>query len=162
MAASHVGVARGLDTDLKPSVHKVTPILNVSDVPASVEWFRSLGWESTFCWNDGGMLAPGQTRNQHGPAGFAGVCSREAEIFLSKDGQGSRPDLATNVSYETAGGVWMSWWLDSPADVDAMHALAVSLGHTILRSPRTEPWRVREFHLRHPDGHVFRVGSGIE
>jgi len=24
------------------------------------------------------------------------------------------------------------------------------------------PWNVREMHLRHPDGHVFRVGRGIE
>jgi len=24
------------------------------------------------------------------------------------------------------------------------------------------PWNVREMHVRHPDGHVFRVGKGIE
>ena len=24
------------------------------------------------------------------------------------------------------------------------------------------PWHVREMHLRHPDGHVFRVGRGFE
>jgi len=25
--------------------------------------------------------------------------------------------------------------------------------------PTDEPWGVREFHLRHPDGHIFRVGA---
>jgi hypothetical protein len=23
------------------------------------------------------------------------------------------------------------------------------------------PWNVREMHMRHPDGHVFRVSKGI-
>jgi hypothetical protein len=28
--------------------------------------------------------------------------------------------------------------------------------------PTDEPWNVREFHLRHPDGHTFRVSAGLE
>jgi hypothetical protein len=24
------------------------------------------------------------------------------------------------------------------------------------------PWGVREMHVRHPDGHVFRISKGIE
>jgi hypothetical protein len=24
------------------------------------------------------------------------------------------------------------------------------------------PWGVREMHLRHPDGHVFRIGKSLE
>jgi hypothetical protein len=24
------------------------------------------------------------------------------------------------------------------------------------------PWGVREMHVRHPDGHVFRISQGIE
>ncbi|HWN39453.1 MAG TPA: hypothetical protein VNP02_13205 [Gammaproteobacteria bacterium] len=31
--------------------------------------------------------------------------------------------------------------------------------HTGL--PKT-PWGAREMHVRHPDGHVFRVSQGIE
>ena len=27
--------------------------------------------------------------------------------------------------------------------------------------PTNEPWGVREFHLRHPDGHMFRVRAGL-
>ena len=57
------------------------------------------------------------------------------------------------------GAVWMSVWLPSPADVDAAHQLAVGLGVTVLWPPTDEPWGVREFHLRHPDGHTFRVSA---
>jgi hypothetical protein len=28
--------------------------------------------------------------------------------------------------------------------------------------PTDMPWNVREMHVRHPDGHVFRVGKGLE
>ena len=28
--------------------------------------------------------------------------------------------------------------------------------------PTDMPWKVREMHVRHPDGHVFRVSKGIE
>jgi hypothetical protein len=28
--------------------------------------------------------------------------------------------------------------------------------------PTDMPWNAREMHVRHPDGHVFRVSQGIE
>ena len=28
--------------------------------------------------------------------------------------------------------------------------------------PTDMPWNVREMHVRHPDGHVFRIGRGLE
>ena len=49
-----------------------------------------------------------------------------------------------------------------PGDVDAAHALALEQGLDVVWPPTDEPWRVREFHLRHPDGHTFRVSSGLE
>ena len=58
-------------------------------------------------------------------------------------------------------GVWMSWWVDSPAAVDEAHARALDLGLDVVWPPTDEPWGVREFHLRHPDGHTFRIGSGL-
>lgn len=59
----------------------------------------------------------------------------------------------------TTGGVWMSWFLGSPDEVDAMHSLCIELGLEVSMPPTDEPWGVREFHLRHPDGHTFRVGA---
>ena len=58
-------------------------------------------------------------------------------------------------------GVWMSWWVDSPAEVDALHASAVAQGLIVTYPPTDEPWGVREFHLRHPDGHMFRISAGL-
>ena len=56
-------------------------------------------------------------------------------------------------------GVWMSVWVD---DVDEMHKHCVAAGLDITFPPTNMPWNVREMHLRHPDGHVFRVGRGLE
>ena len=53
----------------------------------------------------------------------------------------------------------MSVWVD---DVDAMHKHCIAAGLEITFPPTDMPWNVREMHLRHPDGHVFRVGRGIE
>jgi uncharacterized glyoxalase superfamily protein PhnB len=60
---------------------------------------------------------------------------------------------------ETTGGVWMSWFLETPEEVDAMRTVCVELGVDVSMPPTDEPWGIREFHLRHPDGHTFRVGA---
>jgi hypothetical protein len=117
----------------------VSPILNVSDVEASLAWFESLGWGRGFTWPGGAETID-----------FAAVTGvGHTEIFLCLDGQGA------------PGGVWMSWWVPTPADVDEVHAQAVELGYEVSMPPQDEPWGVREFHLRHPDGHTFRVSSGL-
>jgi catechol 2,3-dioxygenase-like lactoylglutathione lyase family enzyme len=115
-------------------VEQVVPILNVTDVEASVAWFGKLGWEPGFQW-----------RGTHpGPVDFGAVVAGDLEIFLCRDGQGGRGDT----------GAWMSIWVD---DVDAVHERALAAGLEITHPPTDEPWNVREFHVRHPDGHVFRI-----
>ena len=47
-------------------------------------------------------------------------------------------------------------------DADALHEIAVKNGMIVTYPPTDEPWGVREFHLRHPDGHMFRVSAGIQ
>jgi uncharacterized glyoxalase superfamily protein PhnB len=90
------------------------------------------------------------------------VCSGECEIFLCKDGQGARGGSAPrHLGDDDTGATWMTWWVKTPAEVDAMHERAVELGMIVTWPPSNEPWGVREFHLRHPDGHTFRVSSGI-
>ena len=34
--------------------------------------------------------------------------------------------------------------------------------HALMWPPADEPWNLRTMHVRHPDGHVFRIGRGIE
>jgi uncharacterized glyoxalase superfamily protein PhnB len=53
----------------------------------------------------------------------------------------------------------MSWWVE---DVDACHAECLAAGIEVMWPPTDMPWGVREMHIRHPDGHVFRVGTGTE
>ena len=118
-------------------VDGITPILNVSDVKASLAWFEALGWERGLVWDEQGFGADDPT--------FASIRSGKAEIFLCLDDQGTRP-------------VWMSWFLPGREDLDAAYARARELGYEISRPPLDEPWGIREFHLRHPDGHIFRVG----
>lgn len=55
--------------------------------------------------------------------------------------------------------VWMSIWVD---DVDVIHKRCQEHGLDITWPPTNMPWNVREMHVRHPDGHVFRVSQGME
>src|SRR5262249_44195902 len=80
-----------------------------------------------------------------------------------QDGQGSRGGpTPKHAGDDDTGGVWMSWWVASPAEVDAVHALAVREGLLVTHPPTDEPWCVPEGHIPHPAGHTFRVSAGIE
>ncbi len=143
----------------------ITPILNVSDVPASLAWFESLGWKRGFTYGEAGLFKGAADRNEHGPATFGSVCvsheGHDAQIFLCCGGQGSRGTIMPRFpGDDLTDGVWMSWWLDSVAALDAMHAQCVARGLVVTMPPTNEPWGVREFHLRHPDGHMFRISTG--
>lgn len=144
----------------------ITPVLNVSDVPASLAWFESLGWKRGFTWGEGGMIDGAADRDTTGDAHFASVCvahdKHEAQIFLCRGGQGSRGTIMPRFpGDDMTDGVWMSWWIDSIVALDALHAECVKRGYIVTMPPTNEPWGVREFHLRHPDGHMFRVSAGI-
>jgi hypothetical protein len=52
----------------------------------------------------------------------------------------------------------MSLWVD---DVDAIHRHCLEQGLEVVWPPTDMPWCVREMHLRHPDGHVFRISKGL-
>ena len=140
-------------------VSSLTPILNVSDIQASFKWFESIGWKIGFQWGE--------------PVGFGSVCQSDdrsrnqsrCEIFLCCDGQGGR-GKGTNISTfgdapdeSSDKGVWMSLWVD---DVDAAFAECAAAGVEVTFPPTDMPWNVREMHIRHPDGHVFRVGQSLQ
>jgi catechol 2,3-dioxygenase-like lactoylglutathione lyase family enzyme len=124
---------------------------SVSDIQKSFEWFEKLGWKKGFDWGS--------------PPTFGSVCSGECEIFLCQDAQGGRGKSAfaatsgANGSDAAEKGVWMSIWVD---DVDAVHRRCREQGLEVTWPPTDEPWGVREMHLRHPDGHVFRIGRGTD
>jgi hypothetical protein len=148
------------------AVQRITPVLNVSSLGDSFAWFEALGWQRGFSWKDHGMIGEGANAaasNEHGAAGFGSVCSGNAMIFLCRGAQGSRGTILPRFPGDDAtDGVWMSWWMESLADVDRLHAIAVEKRMIVTYPPTNEPWGVREFHLRHPDGHTFRVSAGLD
>jgi hypothetical protein len=129
----------------------VTPILNVSDMEQSFAWFAKLGWTKGWDWGT--------------PPTFGAVCSGECEIFLCLNAQGGRGKSGLGMTFGTKGsdaaekGVWMSIWVD---DVDTVHRRCLDEGLEVTWPPTDMPWNVREMHVRHPDGHVFRISRGID
>lgn len=118
---------------------EITPFLNVADLPTSFDWFARLGWTKRWEWCPPYADAPT----------FGAIGSGKCEIYLCLDGQGGRGD----------DGAWISLWVD---DVDAVHSMCVLEGLEITAAPEDKPWGVREMHVRHPDGHVFRVSTESE
>jgi hypothetical protein len=132
-------------------VHFIHPILNVSDIAASFAWFEKWGWKKLWEWGT--------------PPTFGAVGAGNGEIFLCQGAQGGRGKGANRFTFGPDGdeqadrGVWMSVFVE---DVDDVYQQCISNGLDVTYSPHDMPWNVREMHVRHPDGHVFRVGRGIE
>jgi hypothetical protein len=133
-------------------VEHVTPILNVSDIAATFAWFEKWGWKKLWDWGT--------------PPTFGAVgCGKSEMILLCQGAQGSRGKGKNAATFGPGGdetadkGVWMMVFVD---DVDAVYRVCVAVGLDVTFPPTNMPWDTREMHVRHPDGHVFRVGQGIE
>ena len=130
--------------------HAVNPILNVSSFQESVEWFEKIGFTKLWDWGE--------------PPTFGAVGSGNVEIFLCQGGQGGRGKSPVKMTFGPDGdqtadkGAWMSLWVE---DADAVHDECIAHGLDVAWPPTDMPWGVREMHLRHPDGHVFRIGSRL-
>ena len=129
----------------------LTPILNVSDLQESFAWFERWGWKKSWEWGD--------------PPDFGGVTSGDCQIFLCQNAQGGRGRGAVERTFGPGGddaadkGAWMSIWVN---DVDSVQRRCVEAGLEITWPATDMPWGVREMHVRHPDGHVFRVSRGVD
>lgn len=77
--------------------------------------------------------------------GYIGFGSGQAQVLFAPPGtqQPVLPDMGVDVG--------------SRAAVDAAHAEAVQAGHEILYGPVDEPWGVRRFFVRDPQGVVISV-----
>lgn len=132
-------------------VKAVSPILNVSNMDQSFDWFEALGWEKTWDWGD--------------PVTFGGVRSGDCEVFLCLDAQGGRGKGTSTTTFGSSAneradkGVWISLWVDN---VDEIYQHCLHQHIEITWAPTDMPWNVREMHVRHPDGHVFRISCALE
>jgi hypothetical protein len=129
----------------------LTPILNVTNIAFTVAWFETWGWRKLWDWGT--------------PPTFTCVGVDECQIFLCLNGQGGRGKGANTTTLtgdeddRSDRGAWMSVWVD---DVDAVHQVCLAAALDITHPPQNMPWNTREMHLRHPDGHVFRVSGEVK
>jgi hypothetical protein len=61
-------------------IEGLTPILNVSNISDTFDWFSSLGWQRLWDWSPAEGVPPT----------FGAVGNGKSEIFLCQGGQGSR------------------------------------------------------------------------
>jgi Glyoxalase/Bleomycin resistance protein/Dioxygenase superfamily len=132
-------------------VEGITPVLNVTDMAASLAWFEKWGWKKKWDWGT--------------PPTFGAVGCDKSTIFLCLNAQGGRGRGTNTTTFQVEGdetgdkGVWMCVFVE---DVNEVHRQCVVAGLEITLPPTEVPWGMREMHLRHPDGHVFRVGQGLD
>lgn len=119
--------------------HGVQPVLPVSDVLRAARWFSDvLGFELDFVAGE----PPSYARVKHVPP------SRDQgeAVYLRLWQCGPRKAEA-----------WCGEIvIHVGQDVDGLHAAYRQRGVTVLESPTSQPWGLREFAIREPDGHVLR------
>lgn len=126
------------DLGTRHQFHGVQPVLPVADAARAARYFCDvLGFELDFIAGE----PPSYARVKHVPAAGQGeavylrlwqVNTREARPW--------RGEIVIHVGH----------------DLDGLHAAYVKRGVDILEPPASQPWGLREFALREPDGHVLR------
>ena len=116
-----------------PKFDQVIPILNVSDVSASLAFYTEvLGFEESWHWGH--------------PPTFGGVCSGDQEIQFCEGSQGHP-------------GTWLAIWVE---DVDALYERYSASRVDIRQIPTTFEWGAREMNVADPDGHRIRFSTGTD
>ena len=118
------------------------PVLLVRDVIAAHGYFAGkLGFQSPRMWGD--------------PPTFC-ICQRDGvEVMLSQVGAGD--SFRPNGDYD--GRMDAYFWVE---DADALHDEFKGNGADIVCAPEDQPYGMREFWVRDPDGHVLIFGHNIE
>jgi catechol 2,3-dioxygenase-like lactoylglutathione lyase family enzyme len=117
-------------------LHGLQPVLSVSDLTASVRFYCDvLGLELDFLWGE----PPSYGRVRHTGDG--------APIYIHL----SPAPPASIAPCELR--------LHVGRDVDGLHAAYAARGADVGPAPRNQPWGLREFELRDPDGHLLIFGA---
>lgn len=111
------------------SIRRVVPDLRPADLERTRAFYRQLGFEEVM---DLGWVVT-----------LASPSNPTAQIILFEaNAEGPQPDISVEVD-----------------DVDAAHAAMVAADAEIVYALRDEPWGVRRFFVRDPDGTVVNVVS---
>lgn len=127
---------------------RLNPILNVSNVEESFSWFERLG----------GRRRGNGARRQISEVSVRAVnssCVRTRRVAEGR-ARSARRSAGKETTRRTKGcGCRFGWTMSMPCTITA---LSSGLSHVALNMP----WNVREMHVRHPDGHVFRISRGLD
>ena len=109
------------------TIRRVVPDVRCADIPASVKFYGLLGFE--------------EVMNHGWVAGLASPDNPAAQVLLiGDDPSGMHPDMSVEVD-----------------DVDVAHADMARHGAEIVYEIRDEPWGVRRFFVRDPNGRIVNV-----
>ncbi|RDI59064.1 VOC family protein [Nocardia pseudobrasiliensis] len=110
-------------------IRRVVPDLSSADLERSRNFYRQLGFEEVM---DLGWVVT-----------MASPSNPTAQVILvGPNAEGPQPDISVEVG-----------------DVDAVHANMTEAGAEIVYALRDEPWGVRRFFVRDPDGTIVNVVS---
>ena len=120
------------------TVLRANPVLAVHDLDRSAEWYRD---------------ALGCTTTDVDPGNWTFCRSGGTDFML-----GRCPDAAP--AGDIGDHSYVAYLVVD--DVDAAHDRAAAAGAEVLKPLTDEPWGMREFSLRSPDGHRFMVSQPID
>ncbi|MBF6131708.1 VOC family protein [Nocardia otitidiscaviarum] len=111
-------------------IRRAVPDIRTEDMAASRAFYRDLGFEEVM---DLGWVVI-----------LASPANPTAQVLLfGPDAEGPQPDMSVEV--------------DDVDEVDAAHTAMVAAGAEIVYALRDEPWGVRRFFVRDPNGTVVNV-----
>jgi uncharacterized glyoxalase superfamily protein PhnB len=123
-------------------LHGVQPVLQVEDVSAAVAFYRDvLGFEVDFIYGD----PPIHARVSSGDRESAGAVRIRLVPFNTTQARADR-------GY---------YWIHVGADLDGLFETYRRAGVQVISEPENQPWGLRDFRIRDPDGHMHCFASEI-
>ena len=122
--------------DSATAFHTPIPILMVKSVEASIEHYTTvLSFHKNWDW-------PEEQENKT----FASVSNGKATVFFSQTAEETQP-------------IWVYYTVD---DIDKLHEVYKAAEANISDPLSDKSWGMREFQVTDPDGHLLRIGAGLE
>lgn len=114
--------------------------LTVADVQQSLDWYRdALGFEVVQRYENEGTLRA------------ASVRAGNVRFLLGQDNGGK--------GWDRSKGEGMSLMITVERPVDEVAARARSAGASLVSDPETNPWGIRAFRVRDPDGFLLVIAN---